>query len=73
MNEKTFEIGEICLIPLVGKTGMTFSYGIVVRRNPLKLKSNFYSVFVNRRIQEYENLFIAKLEEIEEDESFYTN
>jgi hypothetical protein len=52
---------------------MTFSYGIVIKRNRLKLRQNFYSVWVDRRIQEYENLFIAKLEEIEEDESFYTN
>jgi hypothetical protein len=72
MNDKTFEIGEMCLVPMVGKSGMDFSYGIVIRRNPLKLRSNFYSVYVNRRIQEYENLFIAKLEELE-DESFYTN
>jgi len=73
MNNKTFEIGEMCLIPIVGKSGMTFSYGIVIKRNRLKLRQNFYSVWVDRRIQEYENLFIAKLEEIEEDESFYTN
>ena len=72
IKDKTFEIGEICLVPMVAKSGMAFSYGIVVRRNPLKLRQNFYSVYVNRRIQEYENLFIAKLEEIEEDESFYT-
>ncbi len=72
MNDKTFEIGEMCLVPMVRKSGMGFSYGIVIRRNPLKLRSNFYSVYVNRRIQEYENLFIAKLEELE-DESFYTN
>ena len=73
MNGKTFEIGEMCLVPMVGKSGMEFSYGIVVKRNPLKLRQNFYSVWVNRKIQQYENLFIAKLEEIEEDESFYTN
>ena len=73
MNSKTFEIGEMCLVPMVGKSGMEFSYGIVVKRNPLKLRQNFYSVWVNRKIQQYENLFIAKLEEIEEDESFYTN
>ena len=73
MNDKTFEIGEMCLVPMVGKSGMEFSYGIVVKRNPLKLRQNFYSVWVNRKIQQYENLFIAKLEEIEEDESFYTN
>ena len=72
MNGKTFEIGEICLVPMVGTSGMEFSYGIVVKRNPLKLRQNFYSVWVNRKIQQYENLFIAKLEEIE-DESFYTN
>ena len=72
MNCKTFEIGEICLVPMVGKSGMTFSYGIVVKRNPLKLRQNFYSVWVDRKVQQYENLFIAKLEEIE-DESFYTN
>ena len=72
MSNKIFEIGEICLVPMVGKSGMTFSYGIVVKRNPLKLRQNFYSVWVNRRIQQYENLFIAKLEDIE-DESFYTN
>ena len=64
MKDKTFEIGEICLIPLVGKAGMTFSYGIVVKRNRLKLRRNFYSVWSNRKIQEYENLFIAKLEEL---------
>ena len=73
MNNKTFEIGEMCLVPMVGKLGMEFSYGIVVKRNPLKLRQNFYSVWVNRKIQQYENLFIAKLEDIEEDESFYTN
>ncbi len=73
MSNKIFEIGEICLVPMVGKSGMTFSYGIVVKRNPLKLRQNFYSVWVNRKIQQYENLFIAKLEDIEEDESFYTN
>ena len=72
MNGKTFEIGEMCLVPMVGKSGMEFSYGIIVKRNPLKLRQNFYSVWVNRKIQQYENLFIAKLEEIE-DESFYTN
>ena len=73
MHNKTFEIGEMCLVPMVGKSGMDFSYGIVVKRNPLKLRQNFYSVWVNRKIQQYENLFIAKLEEIEDYESLYTN
>ena len=72
MNNKTFKIGEICLVPMVAKSGMSFSYWIIVKQNPLKLRQNFYSVWVNRKIQQYENIFIAKLEEIE-DESFYTN
>lgn len=65
MNDKTFEIGELCLVPYVAKTGMSHAFGIVIKRNPLKLRSNFYSVYYNGRIHEHENLFIAKIEEIE--------
>jgi hypothetical protein len=65
MNDKTFEIGELCLIPYVAKNGMSHAIGIIVKRNPLKLRSNFYSVYYNGRIYQHENLFIAKIEEME--------
>ena len=71
-SDKKFKIGELCVVPYYNEREFGHAYGIVVRRNPLKLRSNFYSVFYNGKIMEHENLFIAKLEEIE-DESFYTN
>jgi len=72
INNKTFEIGELCVVPHHNKNGFNHSYGIVVRRNPLKIKNNFYSVFYDGRVKEHQNLFIAKLEEIE-NESHDTN
>ena len=71
VNDKTFDIGEMCLIPMIGKSGMTFSYGIIIKRNCLKLRSNYYSVYVNGNIEEYENLFITKLEELDESYNTY--
>lgn len=64
-NDKTFEIGELCVVPFHSKNGFDQAYGIVVKRNPLKLRNNFYSVLYNGQIEQRENMFIAKLEEIE--------
>jgi hypothetical protein len=64
-SRKTFEDGELCCVPLVGTSGIEYHYGIVLHRNKLKLRRNFYKVFVEKRIHEFENLFIAKVEEIE--------
>lgn len=64
-KDKTFDIGELCVVPYHNKNGFNHSYGIVVRRNPLKLRRNFYTVFYDGKVKEHENLFIAKLEEIE--------
>ena len=72
INDKTFEIGELCVVPFYNDYGFEYSYGIVVKRNPLKIKNNFYFVFYAGRVEEHQNLFIAKLEEIE-DESYNTN
>tara|TARA_Y100001938_G_C7734578_1_gene256310 strand:- start:160 stop:378 length:219 start_codon:yes stop_codon:yes gene_type:complete len=72
MNDKTFEIGELCVIPYFSKRELRHAYGIIVKQNPLKLRRNFYSVFYCGQIKEHENLFIAKIEEIE-DELFNTN
>ncbi len=72
MKDKTFDLGELCVVPFHSENGFDQAYGIVVKRNPLKLRSNFYSVFYNGKIKEHENLYIAKVEEIE-DESFDTN
>lgn len=66
MNDKTFEIGELCVVPFHNSHGFEHSYGIIVKRNPLKLRSDFYSVFYNGRIKEHQNLFIVKLEEANE-------
>lgn len=71
LREKTFNIGELCVVPYHNKQGFQHAYGIVIRRNPLKLRNNFYFVFYNGKVKEFENLFIAKLEEIE-NESFDT-
>ena len=71
-KDKKFEIGELCVVPFHDKRGFNHAYGIVVKRNPLKLRNNFYSVFYNGKIKEHENLFIAKIEEIE-DELLNTN
>jgi len=65
MNDKTFKIGELCVVPYHNENGFSYAYGIIVRRNQLKLRKNFYSVYTNGKIKEHENLFIAKLEEIE--------
>jgi len=72
MKDKIFDIGELCVVPFYNDYGFEYSYGIVVKRNPLKIKSNFYSVFYDGRVKEHQNLFIAKLEEIE-NESHDTN
>lgn len=64
-KDKTFDIGELCVVPYHNKDGFNHSYGIVVRRNPLKLRRNFYTVFYDGKVKEHENLFIAKIEEIE--------
>lgn len=67
-SDKKFKIGELCVVPFHhSELGFSHAYGIVVRRNPLKLRSNFYSVFYNGKIKEHENLYIAKLEEIEDE------
>ena len=73
-KDKTFEVGELCVVPYYNKSEFGHAYGIVVKRNVLKLRRNFYSVYYNGKITEHENLFIAKLEELEEleNESFYT-
>jgi len=72
-KEKEFKLGELCVVPFHNnKSGFSHAYGIVVRRNPLKLRNNFYSVFYNGKIKEHENLYIAKIEEIE-DELFNTD
>lgn len=65
MNDKMFNIGELCVVPVINKSGLDHAFGIIVKRNQLKLRSNFYQVFYNGKIQEHENLFIAKLEEFE--------
>ena len=66
-NDKKFKIGELCVVPFHNKNGFNHAFGIVVRQNPLKLRRNFYSVFYNGKIKEHENLFIAKIEEIEDE------
>ncbi len=71
-EDKTFNIGELCVVPFHNKKGFNHAFGIVVRQNPLKLRSNFYSVFYNGKIKEHENLYIAKIEEVE-DELLNTN
>jgi len=62
-KEKTFDIGELCVVPIPDLDGIQHAYGIIVRRNPLKLRNDFYSVFYNGKIKEHEVLFIAKIEE----------
>ena len=71
-KEKTFAIGELCVVPIPGLNGLQHAYGIIVKKNPLKLESNFYFVFYDGRIKERESLFIAKLEETQH-ESHNTN
>jgi hypothetical protein len=71
-KDKTFELGELCIVPHHDHNGLDLAYGIIVKRNRLKLRNNFYSVFYNGKIKEHENLYISKIEEIE-DESFDTN
>jgi len=67
-SDKKFKIGELCVVPFHhNELGFSHAYGIVIRRNPLKLRSNFYSVFYNGKIKEHENLYIAKLEEVEDE------
>ena len=67
-SDKKFKIGELCVVPFHhSELGFSHAYGIVIRRNPLKLRSNFYSVFYNGKIKEHENLYIAKLEEVEDE------
>ena len=73
-SQKTFGVGELCVVPYHNNDGFNHAYGIVVRRNPLKLRRNFYTVFYNGKIKEHENLFIAKIEEkIEEIEDELLN
>jgi hypothetical protein len=67
MKDKIFDIGELCVVPYHDKRGFDHAYGIVVRRNPLKLRSNFYTVFYNGKMKEHENSFITKIEEIEDE------
>jgi|TARA_R110001632_G_scaffold162383_1_gene280760 hypothetical protein len=62
-REKTFVIGELCVVPIPCLYGIQHAYGIIIKRNPLKLRSDFYSVFYNGKIKEHESLFIAKIEE----------
>ena len=67
-KDKEFKVGELCVVPFHhNELGFSHAYGIVIRRNPLKLRSNFYSVFYNGKIKEHENLYIAKLEEVEDE------
>lgn len=66
-KDKEFKVGELCVVPYHNESGFNHAYGIVVRRNPLKLRSNFYSVFYNGKIKEHENLYIAKIEEVEDE------
>ena len=67
-SDKKFKIGELCVVPFHhSELGFSHAYGIVVRRNPLKLRNNCYSVFYNGKIEEHENLYIAKLEEVEDE------
>ena len=66
-KDKKFDIGELCVVPFHNKQGFDHAFGIVVRQNPLKLRRNFYSVFYNGKIKEHENLFIAKIEEVEDE------
>lgn len=63
INEKTFKVGELCIVSHRDRSVLKHVYGIIVKRNPLKLRRNFYSVFYDGKIKEHENLFIAKLEE----------
>jgi len=63
MKDKVFETGELCLIPIPCVDGIQHAYGIIIKRNPLKLRNDFYSVFYNGKIKEHENLFISKIEE----------
>ena len=65
MNDKMFNIGELCVVPVINNSGLGHAFGIIVKRNPLKLRSNFYHVFYDGKIKEHENLFIAKIEEFE--------
>ena len=51
-KDKTFDIGELCVVPYHNKNGFNHSYGIVVRRNPLKLRRNFYTVFYDGKVKE---------------------
>jgi hypothetical protein len=71
-KDKIFKVGELCAVPYHNKNDFNYSYGIVVRQNLLKPRKNLYSVFYNGKVKEHENLFIAKIEEIE-DESFNTD
>ena len=66
-SDKKFKIGELCVVPFHFENEFNHAYGIIVRRNPLKLRRNFYSVFYNGKIKEHENLYIAKIEEIEDE------
>jgi len=72
IKDKTFDIGELCVVPFHDNNGFHHAYGIIVKRNPLKLRNNFYFVFYNGKIKQHENLFIAKIEETK-NESLDTN
>jgi len=64
IKDKTFKVGELCLVPFYNKRDIGHAYGIIVKENPLKLRKNFYSVFYSGNIKEHENIFIIKIEEI---------
>ena len=71
-KDKKFEVGELCVVPFHNRNEFNHAYGIIIKQNPLKLRRNFYSVFYNGKIREHENIYIAKIEEIE-DELLNTN
>jgi len=62
-GEKTFKIGELCMIPVSSPSGIQHAYGIIVRRNQLKLINNFYSVYYLGKVIEHDISFITKIEE----------
>ena len=70
-KDKTFEIGELCLVPYRKDGYLDYAYGIVIRCNPLKLRRNFYSVLYSGKVTEHENLFISKIKD-EENEPLNT-
>ena len=54
-----FKSGEICQVSM----GRTYHYGIVIQRNRLKLRSNFYHVLIRGKVMQVDYNFIERVED----------